>query len=390
MAYLGWAVAGAAVGILLCGWVLYPLAMALVARRAPRHASRAPVVAPPSVDVVIATRETPAAVAARVDDVLAGTYPADLLRVIVGVDRESAYATESYRAALDRHGARIDVVRASGAAGKSAALGTAVARARGDLLVFTDTAQRFAPDAIARLVEYLDDPRFGAVSGRLTTNHDARRTSVLGAFWRYETLLRRLEARVHSLPAVTGAIYAMRRDLWHRPPDGLICDDLFVPLSVARAGRRVGYCEAAHAADPREFTAAQELNRKTRTLTGMLQMCAWEPWILAPWRNPIWPQFVCHKLIRLATPLLVTMAAAGVAIALATSGWLADVTAAALVGATAGLVVLELRRAGAARTAVLRVALVARLLFSPLVAMRHALRGDWNVWTPIRSRNELG
>ena len=39
-----------------------------------------------------------------------------------------------------------------------------------------------------------------------------------------------------------------------------------------------------------------------RTLTGVLQLCAWLPQTLAPVRNPVWPQFVTHKLLRLLTP----------------------------------------------------------------------------------------
>jgi hypothetical protein len=39
-----------------------------------------------------------------------------------------------------------------------------------------------------------------------------------------------------------------------------------------------------------------------RTLTGVIQLCAWQPAVLVPVRNPIWLQFVAHKLLRLFTP----------------------------------------------------------------------------------------
>jgi biofilm PGA synthesis N-glycosyltransferase PgaC len=387
VAFIALAVAIGAAGLLLAGWCLYPLLMAILAgaRRTSVVATRP---SPATVSVVIATREAPEVVAARVADVVAGDYPRHRLEIVVGVDRDAAFATDRYEHAIAAISGSPDascrVVRAVPAAGKSAALDAAVRAAHGEIVVFTDSAQRFAPDAIARLVGFLGDTRYGAASGRLATSHDGERGNVLGAFWRYETLLRRLESRVHSIPAVTGAIYALRRELWRTPPHGLICDDLFVPMSVVRAGRRVGYCDEARAFDPRVFTGAQELARRTRTLTGMLQMCAWQPWILAPWRNPIWAQFVCHKLIRIATPLLAVTAAAAVAVALAATGWLAAALAGFLVGATGALAVLELLRPGSAPRVVQRLGMAARLLLSPLVAMGHALRGDWNVWTPIR------
>jgi cellulose synthase/poly-beta-1,6-N-acetylglucosamine synthase-like glycosyltransferase len=393
----GWFVAAIAVAVLFAGWFLYPGLLAVVARFARPH--RAAGIADHAVSVVIATREAPELVAARVANLVNSDYPAELLQIVVAVDRDSLYGLDSYAFALpvaresqaeflpiDGSRATLKLVRAQDAAGKAAALDCGVRAATHPIIVFTDSAQRFERDALRRLVAYLDDPRFGAVSGRLTTPHDEERGSVLGAFWSYETLLRKLEARVHSIVAVTGAIYAMRRSLWRRPPAGLICDDLYVPLQVVRNGFRVGYCDDARAHDPREFTGGQEMSRKVRTLTGMIQMCAWQPWILVPWSNPVWLQFVCHKLIRLATPLLAAVAACGVAWELAKGGWLQDVLSGAILGAGLTLVVLDLRRPGAGLRVAQRAWMALRLLFSPLVAMSHALRGNWNVWRPHRVR----
>ena len=39
-----------------------------------------------------------------------------------------------------------------------------------------------------------------------------------------------------------------------------------------------------------------------RTLSGNLQLAAVLPQSLLPWRNPIWVQFVSHKLLRLVVP----------------------------------------------------------------------------------------
>jgi cellulose synthase/poly-beta-1,6-N-acetylglucosamine synthase-like glycosyltransferase len=397
----GWVVAIVAFAVLATGWLLYPLGLWLVAR------FRAPAAVTPgstrSVSVVIATREPPELVAARVRNLLTTSYPRERVEVVIAVDRDSPHATEAYRRAIDATDAAeheavplgagpatVRLVRARAAPGKSAALAGGVSVASGEIVVFADSAQQFRPDAIGHLVAYLGDARFGAVSGRLCATFDEEPASVLGAFWSYETLLRNLEARVHSIPAVTGAIYALRRSLWRTPPHGLICDDLYVPMSVIRSGARVGYCDAARAYDPRTFTATQELNRKVRTLTGMIQMCAWQPWILAPWRNPIWVQFVCHKLIRLATPLLAGLFAAGVAWELAAAGWLQDAVAGAILGAGTALIALDLRRPGAGRLAAERGLLALRLLASPLVAMRNAVRGDWNVWAPVRPPQRLG
>jgi hypothetical protein len=203
---------------------------------------------------------------------------------------------------------------------------------------------------------------------------------VLGAYWQYELSLRRAESRFDSLVAVTGAVYAIRRELWPRLPPRLICDDLYVPLHVVRSGRRVVHCEDARAVDPRTFTREQEFARKVRTLTGMVQMCAWQPWVLSPWRNRVWAQFVCHKLVRLATPLLLLAAAACVAGALALEGHLESIARVAILAVGVPLIALDLLRPRAARALLDRAALALRLLASPLVALAKGARGEWDVW----------
>ena len=59
--------------------------------------------------------------------------------------------------------------------------------------------------------------------------------------------------------------------------------------------------------DIRRFAAGQEYRRKVRTLTGVIQVCAWLPKVLDPIANPIWLQFVFHKLLRLLTPYLAVL-----------------------------------------------------------------------------------
>ena len=44
------------------------------------------------------------------------------------------------------------------------------------------------------------------------------------------------------------------------------------------------------------------LRRKVRTLAGNFQILGLEPRLLAPWRNPVWFQYVSHKICRLLVP----------------------------------------------------------------------------------------
>ena len=130
----------------------------------------------------------------------------------------------------------------------------------------------------------------------------------------------------------------------------------------------------AIAREPRRFSIADERRRKVRTLTGVWQLCRWLPAVLLPWRNPIWPQFVAHKLLRFTSPVLVLAGMAGVV----GEGLLAlrrPASVPVLAVALGGVVVLA--GVGPARR-ILRELL--HLNLALLQATRNGLRGRWQIW----------
>ncbi|HEX7130033.1 MAG TPA: glycosyltransferase, partial [Rhodanobacteraceae bacterium] len=142
-------------------YVLYPLLVLGLARRfghAPRHA---PVT--PSLTVVIAAFDESARIGARVRDVLAQDYPRDRLQVVV-VDDGSRDGTAHAAQVGDP---RVRVIALPRNCGKAAALAVAIAWCDTEIIAFADARQRFAANALRRLMEPFADPRVGAVSGDL-------------------------------------------------------------------------------------------------------------------------------------------------------------------------------------------------------------------------------
>jgi hypothetical protein len=129
----------------------------------------------------------------------------------------------------------------------------------------------------------------------------------------------------------------------------------------------------------RRFEAGQEYRRKVRTLTGVIQVCAWLPDVLNPLRNPLWLQFVFHKLLRLLTPYLVAVAILGMA-------WAA--VSALLSSRLGAWLLLVLAILGVALCLVPRVRrkLKGQLAWgismqsSIVVATVNGVRGRWDVW----------
>jgi cellulose synthase/poly-beta-1,6-N-acetylglucosamine synthase-like glycosyltransferase len=171
--------------------------------------------------------------------------------------------------------------------GKAAALNRGVAAASHGVLVFADARQRFARDAVRRLVSNFADPAVGAVSGELVLDCeiDGADSSVadgVGAYWRYEKWLRARESAVDSMLGATGAIYAMRRSAWRALPPGTILDDVLAPMRAVLLGWRVVFDGRARAFDVTAPDAGAEARRKQRTLAGNWQILALEPRLLVP------------------------------------------------------------------------------------------------------------
>lgn len=356
-------------------WGLYPAMIGIVAavvRRSGDRAGRAPET-PVSVTAIVATRADAAAVRERVDDLLGGDYPAALLDVVVTYD---ARATEPTPVWSGADAERVRVVRGDAPGGKAAALNAGVRAARGEMLVFADSGQRFGADAVRLLVQALGRPGVGAASGRLELAAGEKAPALpLRLYWSLERWLRRREADVHSAIGVTGAIYAMRRELWTPLPAGLILDDLFVPMQLVLRGQRVAFVDEARAYETRATTDGNEYRRKVRTLTGVLQLCAWLPRTIDPLRNPVWVQFVTHKLLRLLTPYWVLVC---IAWALATVG--RRVGPLWLVAAMAAFVAVLQLRSRPFRA--LRSAVVSSILVQAAAvrATANGARGRWDVW----------
>jgi cellulose synthase/poly-beta-1,6-N-acetylglucosamine synthase-like glycosyltransferase len=363
-----------ACGILLV-WIIYPALIGyLAARRSRRLAACGATDAPhPSVSVIIATRDDAEAIRARVDDCLRAAHDLRRFEVIVAVDAQSRHTIADDLVSAPN----VRIVRGDQPGGKAATLNAAVRAAQHDLLLFTDAHQRFEVGAVSCLATAFADDRVGAASGRLELSNCASRSPV-GRYWSYERWLRRCEATVNSCVGATGAIWALRRSLWSPLPASLILDDVYAPMRVVLAGHRVVFVDDARATDLRDPDPALEYRRKVRTLTGVVQLCCWLPDLLIPSRNPIWLQFMFHKLLRFLTPYWFIGLAVSTGFMLLR--WIETNPVVMSVPVFMLAIISAVRRAKVAR--LIRSAVVWGLMLQAalVVATMNGLRRQWDVW----------
>ncbi|AGA26778.1 glycosyltransferase family 2 protein [Singulisphaera acidiphila] len=254
----------------------------------------------PSVSVVLTARNEAASIGRRVREFAAliaeSGQPGEIIVVSDGSTDGTANAARAAGVEIVR------VLELPDNVGKAAALSAGCNEALHEVLVLADTRQTWAPDALERLLENFADPTVGGVSGHLILESGPGILAGVGLYWRFEKWLRRTESCLHSSIGLTGAICAVRRGLFRPIPRGTLLDDVYWPLLVVMQGYRIVHDERARAFDRLPDRVRDEFRRKVRTLSGNFQLLIRLPSLLIPWRNPIWWQFVSHKLARLLVP----------------------------------------------------------------------------------------
>jgi poly-beta-1,6-N-acetyl-D-glucosamine synthase len=292
--------------VLIYVYLGYPLLLAIwssLAGRPVRKGAPSATGSWPAVSVIVAVHNEARHLPGRIANLLEQVYPGPLDIVVV-----SDGSTDQTGHPLHSLGDRVQLLELP-RGGKAVALNAGVEAASGDILAFADARQRWNDDALVELVSNFHDADVGGVTGELIldseTRPDPSASTVgegVGLYWKYEKWLRRRESAVWSTTGATGAIYALRRSLWRSLPATTLLDDVLAPARVIFAGKRFVFEDRARAFDSAELDGAGERRRKTRTLAGNYQILGLEPRLLLPFSNPIWVQYMSHKIGRLLVP----------------------------------------------------------------------------------------
>ena len=264
----------------------------------------------PEVSILIAARNEEANLPGKLKSLQNLNYPQKLLQIVIVSDG----STDRTASILREQGRCIVSVVLDQSHGKANALNEAVKHATGEILIFLDARQLVDANAILELVSCFADTTVGAVSGELLleAGSDVAASHALGLYWKIEKTIRKLESASGSVIGVTGAIYAIRRELYINIPKGTILDDVIIPMNVARAGKRVVFQSTAIVRDHIFSEKRKEFSRKIRTLTGNYQLLRLAPWLFSSVNHLLF-RFVSHKIMRLLVPffLLMMLAASG-------------------------------------------------------------------------------
>jgi cellulose synthase/poly-beta-1,6-N-acetylglucosamine synthase-like glycosyltransferase len=301
--------------LLLYTHVAYPLALAALARARPRATAELATEAVPLVSVIVAAYAEAGVIAERVSNLRHELeFPSDKLEVIVACDGSPDETPERARAA----GA--DLVLELPRGGKVRAQDAGVARARGEIVAFSDANATWAPDALCKLVAPFADPRVGYVCGQVRlTGQDG--TNQEGLYWRYELAVRDYESRLRSITGGNGAIYATRRESY-LIVDPVMGHDLSFPFQMVKQGWRALYTPAAVATEKMVPTIEGEFARKRRMMAHTWPIVVRGGMLSPRGYDPLYALMIfSHRIVRYASPLLHVLAL-GTSIALLGQSWI--------------------------------------------------------------------
>ncbi|RMF56302.1 MAG: glycosyltransferase family 2 protein [Calditrichaeota bacterium] len=189
----------------------------------------------PEVSIIISAYNEEDVIEKKILNSLSLDYPREKLEILV-VSDGSTDKTDEIVTKIATKEKQVRLLRLSGRSGKTLGLNQGVHHAKGKIVVFSDANAIYDRNAIKELVKYFVDERVGFVVGHaIYHDEDNPAAQNEGLYWKYETLLKELESRFHSVCVGDGAIFAIRKELYENlEPDDI--GDFATPLIIAAKG----------------------------------------------------------------------------------------------------------------------------------------------------------
>lgn len=176
-------------------------------------------------------------------------------------------------AEIVRKHANFEVFHENQRKGKNAAVNRAMKLVQTPIVVFCDANTILNREALKLLVRHFKDPKVGAVAGEkrvIQSDSENAATSGEGAYWKYESLLKKWDSQLNTVVGAAGELLAVRTELFQEVPPGVFIEDFRLSMNIAKAGYRVVYEPDAYAMETGSASIEEERKRKVRISAGGL------------------------------------------------------------------------------------------------------------------------
>jgi poly-beta-1,6-N-acetyl-D-glucosamine synthase len=251
------------VSVVFYSYLGYALLMLLVTRK---KTVVYPAADLPSLTVIIASYNEGLILEQKINNTLSLNYPADKINILVVADGSDDNSLEI----LSRYPS-MKVLHEQERKGKAAAINRAMHVTDTEIVVFTDANTLLNKECLLKLVTHFRNDRTGAVAGEKKLLPIYGMGEAEGWYWKYESLMKTLDARFYSVVGAAGELFALRKNLFSPLPEDTLLDDFVLSLHVCLNGYILAYEPGAYAIEAPTASLHEEKKRKLRIAAGAFQ-----------------------------------------------------------------------------------------------------------------------
>ena len=260
----------------------------------------------PEMTMIISAYNEEDIIEEKIKNTLALNYPKNQLEIII-VSDASSDGTE--RIAKRYSGQGIKTKRFEGRIGKTACLNLIIPETRGKIIVLSDANSNYHHDALLNIAKNFADTEVGCVTGwtHYTSIGGDREIESLGLYARMEKSIKILENHIGSCVGADGAIFSIRKELYHplKPHD---INDFVIPLNVISKGYRTIFEKDAICFEEAAHDLHGEFNRQVRITNRTIRALWNNRHLFNILRYKIFSiQLISHKLLKFMTPFLLIL-----------------------------------------------------------------------------------
>jgi cellulose synthase/poly-beta-1,6-N-acetylglucosamine synthase-like glycosyltransferase len=224
-------------------------------------------------------------------------YPAEKLKFIFitdGSDDGTADIIQQYP--------RIQWLHQPERKGKVAAMNRAMTHVHTPYVIFSDANTLLNSGCIRNTIKHYADPAVGGVAGEkkiFTREKDRAAGAGEGLYWKYESLLKKLDSEFYTVVGAAGELFSVKSGLFRRLAENVILDDFVQSLQICAGGYVFRYEPNAYATESASVSMKEEQKRKIRISAGAFQAMAILKDLFNVIKYPVLSfQFISHRVLR--------------------------------------------------------------------------------------------
>lgn len=256
----------------------------------------------PKISLIVAAYNEEKVIAEKIQNCLTLDYPPERLEILIGSDGSTDKTNEILSKADDP---RVKISIFQGRHGKNWALNQLVKESTGEIMVFTDAEIMFDSETLKHIIRPFREYKVGCVCGNLSyvTSGINSRHVAEKKYWSVEILLRKLESKIRTTFGISGAIYAIRSNLFRQfPTDISVADDTYLFAFIIKQGYNISFFKDAAAYAPIVDDIFNEMRRRIRICARNLNGIRYFKSLLHPKHGYVALGLWSHKIFRWFAP----------------------------------------------------------------------------------------